>query len=61
MKTSINCLFLSAYEQSNIDSYNIEEELQAKELNNYIDKIIEELPPKQQEIFILSRKRKPKS
>ena len=45
---------LSAYEQSNIDSYNIEEELQAKELNNYIDKIIEELPPKQQEIFILS-------
>ena len=34
---------LSAYEQSNIDSYNIEEELQAKELNNYIDKIIEEL------------------
>ena len=26
---------LSAYEQSNIDSYNIEEELQAKELNNY--------------------------
>ena len=36
------------------DSYNIEEELQAKELNNYIDKIIEELPPKQQEIFILS-------
>ena len=44
---------LSAYEQSNIDSYNIEEELQAKELNNYIDKIIEELPPKQQEIFIL--------
>ena len=47
---------LSAYEQSNIDSYNIEEELQAKELNNYIDKIIEELPPKQQEIFILSRK-----
>ena len=47
---------LSAYEQSNIDSYNIEEELQAKELNNYIDKIIEELPPKQQEILILSRK-----
>lgn len=51
-KTSV----LSAYAQLSIDSCNIEEELQAKELNKYIDKIIAELPPKQQEIFILSRK-----
>ena len=51
-KTSV----LSAYAHLSIDSCNIEEELQAKELNKYIDKIIAELPPKQQEIFILSRK-----
>lgn len=52
-KTSV----LNAYNQSNFDSFNIEEELQAEELNKYIDKIITELPPKQQEIFILSRKK----
>lgn len=48
--------FLNAFSQANIDSYDIEEELQAAELSRYIDKIISELPPKQQEIFILSRK-----
>ena len=40
MKNFYKLSVLSAYEQSNIDSYNIEEELQAKELNNYIDKIL---------------------
>lgn len=48
---------LNAFSQPEIDSYNIEEELQAAELSKHIDLLIKELPPKQQEIFILSRQK----
>lgn len=37
-------------------SYNIEEEIEARNLSEYIDMLIAELPPRRQEIFNLSRK-----
>lgn len=37
-------------------SYSIEEEIEAKNLQEYIDRLIAELPPRRREIFILSRK-----
>lgn len=37
-------------------SYDIEEEIEAKSLGEYIDMLIAELPPRRQEIFNLSRK-----
>ena len=43
---------LSAMESS----YDIEEELEAKNLSEYIDLLIAELPPRRREIFNLSRK-----
>ncbi len=46
---------LSAMEDS---SFNLEEEIEAKNLSEYIDQLIEELPPSRREIFILSRKEK---
>lgn len=38
------------------DSYDIEEEIEAINLSEYIDLLIAELPPRRQEIFNLSRK-----
>lgn len=38
------------------DSYNMEEEIEARSLSEYIDRLIEELPPRRREIFNLSRK-----
>lgn len=38
------------------DSYDIEEEIEAKNLSEYIDMLINELPPRRREIFNLSRK-----
>lgn len=38
------------------DSYDIEEEIETKNLSEYIDLLIAELPPRRREIFILSRK-----
>ena len=38
------------------DSYNIEEEIEAANLSEYIDQLIEELPSRCREIFNLSRK-----
>ncbi|WP_293717012.1 RNA polymerase sigma-70 factor [uncultured Parabacteroides sp.] len=43
---------LSAMESS----YDIEEEIEAKNLSEYIDMLIAELPPRRREIFNLSRK-----
>lgn len=37
------------------ESYNIEEELDAADLKRYIDKLISQLPPRQQEVFRMSR------
>ncbi len=37
-------------------SYDIEGEIEAKQLSEYIDQLIAELPPRRREIFILSRK-----
>lgn len=37
-------------------SYDIEEEIEAKNLGEYIDQLIGELPPRRREIFNLSRK-----
>lgn len=37
-------------------SYNIEDEIETKNLGEYIDMLISELPPRRQEIFNLSRK-----
>ena len=37
-------------------SYDIEEEIEAKNLGEYIDRLIGELPPRRREIFNLSRK-----
>lgn len=42
---------LAAYDKS----YDIEEDLQAKDLKVYIDHLVNELPPRQKEIFRLSR------
>lgn len=44
---------LSAMENT---SFNLEEEIEAKNLSEYIDRLIEELPPRRREIFNLSRK-----
>lgn len=38
------------------DSYDIEEEIETKNLSEYIDLLIAELPPRRREIFNLSRK-----
>lgn len=38
------------------ESYDIEEEIETKDLKEYIDMLISELPPRRQEIFNLSRK-----
>lgn len=38
------------------ESYNIEDEIDAKNLSEYIDLLIAELPPRRREIFNLSRK-----
>lgn len=38
------------------NSYNMEEEIEARDLSEYIDRLIEELPPRRREIFNLSRK-----
>lgn len=43
---------LAALEQS----YDIDEEIDAKNLSEYIDRLIDELPPQRRLIFILSRK-----
>jgi RNA polymerase sigma-70 factor (ECF subfamily) len=43
---------LSAMESS----YDMEEEIEARNLSEYIDQLIEELPPRRREIFNLSRK-----
>ncbi len=43
---------LSAMEST----YDIEEEIEAKNLSEYIDQLIEELPPRRRQIFNLSRK-----
>lgn len=37
-------------------SYDMEEELEAQNLSDYIDRLIESLPPRRREIFNLSRK-----
>ena len=37
-------------------TYNIEEEIEAHNLSEYIDMLIQELPPRRREIFNLSRK-----
>ena len=37
-------------------SYDIEEEIEARSLGEYIDTLIDELPPRRREIFNLSRK-----
>ena len=39
------------------ESYSIEEEMVASDLHIYIKKLIEELPPRQQEVFKLSREK----
>lgn len=44
---------LSAMEES----YDPEEEIEARSLSEYIDKLIEELPPRRREIFNLSRRK----
>jgi RNA polymerase sigma-70 factor (ECF subfamily) len=38
------------------DSYNMEKEIEARDLGEYIDRLIEELPSRRREIFNLSRK-----
>lgn len=43
---------LAALEQP----YNVEEEIEANNLREYIDRLIDELPPRRREIFNLSRK-----
>lgn len=42
---------MTAYEQS----YNMEQEFVAADLKNYIQQIVAELPPRQQEVFRMSR------
>ena len=42
---------LAAYDKA----YDIEEELQAKDLQIYIERLVNELPPRQKEVFYLSR------
>lgn len=38
------------------NAYDMEKEIEAKNLSEYIDRLIEELPPRRREIFNLSRK-----
>lgn len=38
------------------ESYNMEEEIDAHNLSEYVDQLIEELPPRRREIFNMSRK-----
>lgn len=49
------------YKMTVIDSFqetdSIEDELEVKDLKMYIDKLVSELPPRQQEVFILSREK----
>lgn len=48
---------LKAYSESNVTDYNeVEAELYASELKDYIDLLIDSLPDKQKKIFMLSRK-----
>ena len=42
---------LAAYDKA----YDIEEELHAKDLRIYIERLVNELPPRQKEVFYLSR------
>lgn len=44
---------LAAMEQPD---FNLEEEIEARNLSEYIDQLIEEMPPRRREIFNLSRK-----
>lgn len=47
---------LKAYSESNTEAqYEIEEELAVKQLGNYINLLIDKLPPRQKEVFVLSR------
>lgn len=48
---------LSAFSESSAeDCCDIEEEIIASQLSEYIDQLVEMLPPRQKEVFILSRK-----
>lgn len=48
---------LNAYSASNIQTeYSIEEAMEEKELREYINQLIQSLPSRQKEIFLLSRK-----
>lgn len=38
-----------------VDSYDIEEELNTADLKQFIQQLVKELPPRQQEVFQLSR------
>lgn len=42
--------------QQESNSYDVEQELETKDLSDYIDELISELPPQRQKIFNLSRK-----
>lgn len=56
-KKSVNEEFYKMTVLSAIESsYNLEEEIEARNLSEYIDQLIEELPPRRREIFNLSRK-----
>ena len=47
---------IKAFDQSNIEAqYEIEEEITTKQLSGYINMLIEKLPPRQKEVFMLSR------
>lgn len=41
--------------KSSSETYGIEEEMEASDLQSYINKLIEELPPRQREVFQMSR------
>lgn len=47
---------LDAVCEDNSEEFGIQEELEANELKEYIEQLFQELPPRQQEIFRLSRK-----
>lgn len=47
---------LNAFGQSNAEAqYEIEEEIAAEQLSDYINLLIDKLPPRQKEVFMLSR------
>lgn len=47
---------LNAFDQSNKEAqYEIEEEIATKQLSSYINLLIDKLPPRQREVFMLSR------